>query len=105
MQKGAIEFKTQSDPSDANDVRNVLDLYRQLIARNIHAQMMAHSYEAAMQYFVELSRGLTAVRPSPCTVGAGQPVREYRRVGRRAEPHQADGAQALFALLSYAAKV
>ena len=54
-QKGAIESKTQSDPSDANDVRNVLDLYRQLIARNIHAQMTAHSYEAATQYVVEVT--------------------------------------------------
>ena len=55
VQKGAIGSQTQSDPSDANDVRNVLDLYRQLIARNIHAQMMAHSYETATQYVVEVT--------------------------------------------------
>ena len=64
VQKGAIGSQAQSDPSEVNDVRNVLDLHRQLIARNFHAQMTAHSYEAATQNVVEVSRGFTALKPS-----------------------------------------
>ncbi len=63
---------------DANEVRNVLDLDRQLIAKNIHSQMMAHAYESATQYVVEVSRGFTALKESTYTVGANQPVRDHR---------------------------
>jgi type III restriction enzyme len=37
----------QSYLSDPDEVRNVLDLDRVLIAKNIHAQMMAHFFDEA----------------------------------------------------------
>ena len=68
----------QSYLLEAEEVRNVLDLDRQLIARNIHAQMMGHFYESATEYAVEVRRGFTALKEPTYTVGAGQPVRDYR---------------------------
>jgi len=64
--------------SDADEVRNVLDLDRVLIAKNIHAQMSAHFYESAGGYQVVISRGFTALKEPTYTVAAGQPVRHYR---------------------------
>ncbi len=64
--------------TDENEVRNVLDLDRQLIAKNIHSQMMAHWFESATQYVVEVSRGFTALKESTYSVGANQQVRDYR---------------------------
>ncbi len=62
----------------ADEVRNVLDLDRDLIARNIYAQMMAHFYETATEYAVEVRRGFTALKEPTYTVGAGQAVRDFR---------------------------
>ena len=59
-------------------VRNVLDLDRQLIAKNIHAQMMANFHESATEYAVEVRRGFTALKEPTYTVGEGQVVRDYR---------------------------
>ena len=75
---GQLVAHLQSYLSDADEVRNVLDLDRQLIAKNIHAQMMSHFYESATEYVVEVRRGFTALKESTYTVGAGQPVRDYR---------------------------
>ena len=63
---------------DETDVRNVLDLDRQLIAKNIYAQMMAHFYESATEYAVEVRRGFTTLKEPTYTVGAVQPLRDYR---------------------------
>ena len=63
---------------DEADVRNVLDLDRQLIAKNIYAQMMAHFYESATEYAVEVRRGFTTLKEPTYTVSAGQPLRDYR---------------------------
>ncbi len=63
---------------DEAEVRNVLDLDRQLIAKNIHAQMMANFHESATEYAVEVRRGYTALKEPTYTVGAGQAVRDYR---------------------------
>lgn len=64
--------------SDENEVRNVLDLDRKLIAANVHAQMMGHFFEAATEYAVEVRRGFTALKAPTYSVAAGQPVRDYR---------------------------
>ena len=64
--------------SDEAEVRNVLDLDRQLIAKNIHAQIMANFHESATEYAVEVRRGFTALKEPTYTVGAGQTVRDYR---------------------------
>jgi type III restriction enzyme len=65
--------------TDEAEVRNVLDLDRQLIAKNIHAQMMVHFYESATEYAVEVRRGFTALKEPTYTVGAGQSVRDFRQ--------------------------
>jgi type III restriction enzyme len=76
---GQMVAHLQSYLSEESAVRNVLDLDRQLIANNIHAQMMGHFFESATGYAVEVRRGYTALKESTYTVGAGQPVRDYRQ--------------------------
>ena len=76
---GQMVAHLQSYLPQADEVRNVLDLDRQLIASNIHAQMMGHFYESATDYAVEVRRGFTALKEPTYTVGAGQPVRDYRQ--------------------------
>ena len=63
---------------DPDEVRNLLDLDRVVIAKNIHAQMAAHFYESAGTYEVVVSRGFTALKEPTYTVAAGQAVRAYR---------------------------
>ena len=64
---------------DEDEVRNVLDLDRQLIARNVYAQMQDHFEESASEgYTVEVRRGFTALKAPTYTVGAGQVVRDFR---------------------------
>jgi len=75
---GQMVKHLQSYLSDPEEVRNVLDLDRVLIARNIHAQMAAHFYESSSGYEVVVSRGFTALKEPTYTVAAGQPVRNYR---------------------------
>jgi type III restriction enzyme len=57
---------------------SVLDQYRRQIAREIHAQMMAHFWESATHYEAQVSRGFTELKPSNYTATAGQPVQNYR---------------------------
>lgn len=42
-----------------DEARSVLDRDRRLIVREIRAQMMAHFWEAATDYQVQISRGFT----------------------------------------------
>ena len=76
---GQMVAHLQSYLPEADDVRNVLDLDRQLIAKNIRAQMAAHFHEFATDYAVEVRRGFTALKSSTYTLGAGQPERDYRQ--------------------------
>ena len=75
---GQMVKHLQSYLSNPHEVRNVLDLDRVLIAKNIHAQMAAHHYESAGGYEVVVSRGFTALKESTYTVAAGQAVRNVR---------------------------
>lgn len=75
---GQMVAHLRSYLSDESEVRNVLDLDRQLIADNIYAQMQVHFYESATEYAVEVRRGFTALKEPTYTVGAGQVVRDYR---------------------------
>jgi type III restriction enzyme len=75
---GQMVTHLQSYLSDPEELRNVLDLDRVLIAKNIHAQMATHFYESAGGYEVVISRGFTALKEPTYTVAAGQPVRSYR---------------------------
>jgi type III restriction enzyme len=60
------------------EARCVLDRDRRLIARELHAQMMAHFWEAATEYDVQVSRGFTALKPCNYTATAGQTAHHYR---------------------------
>ncbi|WP_373754516.1 DEAD/DEAH box helicase [Neisseria weixii] len=57
---------------------DVLDKNRRLIAREIHAQMMAHFWEKATHYEAHVSRGFTALKPCHYTASANEPVRTLR---------------------------
>lgn len=56
----------------------MLDRNRRLIAREIHAQMMAHFFEEATEFEVQVSRGYTELKPCNYTVTAGQAPRHFR---------------------------
>ncbi len=57
---------------------SVLDRDRRLIAREIHAQMLAHFWEKATSYEVQVSRGFTELKPCNYTVVAGQTSHHFR---------------------------
>ena len=57
---------------------SVLDRDRRLIAREIHAQMLAHFWEEATEYEVQISRGFTELKPCNYTATAGQAPRDFR---------------------------
>lgn len=54
-----------------DEARSVLDRDRRLIAREIHTQMMAHFWEQATSYEVQVSRGFTELKPCNYTATAG----------------------------------
>ena len=57
---------------------SVLDRDRRLIAREIHVQMMAHFFEEATEFEVQVSRGFTELKPCNFTATAGQAPRHFR---------------------------
>ena len=57
---------------------SVLDRDRRLIAREIHAQMMAHFWEEATEYEVQVSRGFTELKSCNYTATAGQTAHHFR---------------------------
>lgn len=61
-----------------DEARSVLDRDRRLIAREIHAQMMAHFWEQATAYEVQVSRGFTELKPCNYTATAGQTAHHFR---------------------------
>ncbi len=61
-----------------DEVVNVLDRDRRLIARAIHAQMMAHFWEEATGYEVQVSRGYTELKACNYTATAGQTAHHFR---------------------------
>jgi type III restriction enzyme len=60
------------------DTLNVLDAQRKTIAKEIHSQMMAHFFEEATDFEVQVSRGFTEIRPCNYTATAGQAPRHFR---------------------------
>ncbi|MDD5036417.1 MAG: DEAD/DEAH box helicase family protein [Methylococcaceae bacterium] len=60
------------------EARSVLDRDRRLIAREIHAQMMAHFWEEATEYEVQISRGFTELKSCNYTATAGQIAHHFR---------------------------
>ncbi|SPK70834.1 conserved protein of unknown function [Cupriavidus taiwanensis] len=57
---------------------SVLDRDRRLIAREVHAQMMANFWEQATEYEVQVSRGFTELKPCNYTATAGQTAHHFR---------------------------
>ncbi|MDO4640083.1 MAG: DEAD/DEAH box helicase family protein [Neisseria sp.] len=57
---------------------NVLDKDRRLIAKEIHAQMMAHFWERATTYEVNVSRGFTKLKRINYTISENEPVHTVR---------------------------
>lgn len=74
---GQMVTHLRSYLSEAEAV-SVLDRDRRLIAREIHAQMMAHFFEEATEFEVQVSRGFTELRPCNYTATAGQAPRHFR---------------------------
>ena len=74
---GQMVRHLQSYLSEAETV-SVLDRDRRLIAREIHAQMMAHFFEEATEFEVHVSRGFTELKPCNYTATAGQAPRHFR---------------------------
>jgi type III restriction enzyme len=61
-----------------DEARSVLAGSRKLIAKEIHSQMLAHFWEQATAYEVQVSRGFTKLRDCNYTVVADQPVQHFR---------------------------
>lgn len=61
-----------------DEVINVLDTNRSLIADLIHAQMVEHFWEDVSEYEVEVHGGFTPLKPCAYTVASGQSVYSYR---------------------------
>ncbi len=74
---GQVVQHLQSYLSES-EVRNVLNHNRKLIAHELHSQMMAHFWERATEYDVQVSRGFTELRQSVYTLQPGQTVRNVR---------------------------
>ena len=60
------------------EARSVLDRDRRLIAREIHAQMMARFWEEATEYEVQVSRGFTQLKDCNYTAIAGETTHHFR---------------------------
>ncbi len=64
--------------SSEDEVVNVLDSNRKLIADAIHVQMVEHFWEETSEYEVEVHGGFTPLKPCAYTAAAGQVVHSYR---------------------------
>ena len=68
----------QAQNYSENELHEVFDTYGAELARLIRAEMMAHFWEEATDYEVQVSRGFTELKPCNYTAVAGQPAHNYR---------------------------
>ncbi|MEX8510070.1 MAG: DEAD/DEAH box helicase [Leptothrix ochracea] len=61
-----------------NELHEVFDTYSAELARLIRAEMMAHFWEEATEYEVQVSRGFTELKACNYTAVAGQTAHHYR---------------------------
>ena len=61
-----------------DEVSNVLNNNRQLIAKNVYTQMTENFWEKADDYEVEIRSGFTPLKQCAYTVSENQPVHSYR---------------------------
>lgn len=74
--QAVAHYKAQNY-SDA-ELHEVFDTYGAELARLIRAEMMAHFWEEATEYEVQVSRGFTELKPCNYTAVAGQTAHHYR---------------------------
>ena len=75
---GQVVGHLQSYLASEDEVINVLDSHRSLIAQAIHAQMTEHFWEEVSEYDVEIHGGFTPLKPCAYSAAADQPVHNYR---------------------------
>ncbi|HQS03423.1 MAG: type III restriction endonuclease subunit R [Halothiobacillus sp. 24-54-40] len=68
----------QAQNYSENELHEVFDTYGTELARLIRAEMMAHFWEEATEYEVQVSRGFTELKPCNYTVIAGQTAHHFR---------------------------
>jgi type III restriction enzyme len=68
----------QAQNYSENELHEVFDTYGAELARLIRAEMMAHFWEEATDYEVQVSRGFTELKPCNYTAVAGQTAHNYR---------------------------
>ena len=68
----------QSQNYSENELHEVFDTYGAELARLIRAEMMAHFWEEATEYEVQVSRGYTELKPCNYTATTGQTAHHYR---------------------------
>jgi type III restriction enzyme len=68
----------QAQKYSENELHEVFDTYSAELARLIRAEMMAHFWEEATEYQVQVSRGFTELKPCNYTAVAGQMAHHYR---------------------------
>jgi type III restriction enzyme len=68
----------QAQNYSESELHEVFDTYGAELARLIRAEMMAHFWEEATEYEVQVSRGFTELKPCNYTVVAGQTAHHYR---------------------------
>ena len=61
-----------------DEVPRVLSVHRRQIASFVHAQMLAHYWESAIDYDVIVSRGFTELKPSAYTIAAADQPLNFR---------------------------
>jgi type III restriction enzyme len=61
-----------------DEARKVLRCFQRPIAQFIHAQMLEHSWEDAVDYEVVVSKGYTEFKPSAYTYSVNEPPADYR---------------------------
>lgn len=68
----------QAQNYSENELHEVFDTYGAELARLIRAEMLAHFWEEATDYEVQVSRGFTELKPCNYTAIAGQTAQHYR---------------------------
>jgi type III restriction enzyme len=75
---GQAVARYQAQNYSENELHEIFDTYGTELARLIRAEMMAHFWEEATEYEVQISRGFTELKPCNYTATAGQTAHHYR---------------------------
>jgi type III restriction enzyme len=74
--QAVAHYQTQN--YSENELHEVFDSYGAELARLIRAEMLAHFWEEATDYEVQVSRGFTELKPCNYTAVAGQTAHHFR---------------------------